>query len=78
MSTETTPQVQLSINDIQATVQVIDVVTKRGAFEGSELEAVGGLRNRFATFLNANAPKEQESLPESTTDSAQLLNESGE
>jgi hypothetical protein len=76
MTNETTPNPQLNINDIQATVQVIDVVTKRGAFEGAELEAVGSLRNRFATFLNANAPEKQEQIPESAGDTAQLLNES--
>lgn len=53
-------EVQLSLNDIAAVVQVIDVVTKRGAFEGSELEAVGVLRNRFAKFVEAKAPKQEE------------------
>lgn len=51
--------VQLSLNDIAAVVQVIDVVTKRGAFEGSELEAVGLLRNRFAKFVDAKMPKQE-------------------
>ena len=53
-------EVQLSLNDIAAAVQIIDVVTKRGAFEGSELEAVGLLRNRFAKFVEARAPKQEE------------------
>ena len=53
-------EAQLSLNDIAAVVQIIDVVTKRGAFEGPELEAVGVLRNRFAKFIEARAPKKEE------------------
>lgn len=54
--TEEVQEVQLSLNDIAAVVQVIDVVTKRGAFEGPELEAVGILRNRFAKFVESKQP----------------------
>lgn len=52
--------IELSLNDIAAVVQIIDVVTKRGAFEGTELEAVGVLRNRFAKFVEAKQPKQEE------------------
>ncbi len=45
--------VQLSLQDIATMVQIIDICSKRGGFEGQELEAVGGLRNRTVTFLNA-------------------------
>jgi predicted RNA binding protein with dsRBD fold (UPF0201 family) len=55
-------EVQLSLNDIAAAVQIIDVVTKRGAFEGAELEAVGMLRNRFAKFVEARAPKQEDGV----------------
>ena len=34
--------------------------SKRGGFEGPELEAVGGLRSRVVKFLEANAPKDGE------------------
>jgi hypothetical protein len=44
--------VQLSLQDISTMVQIIDLCSKRGGFEGPELEAVGGLRNRVVTFLN--------------------------
>jgi hypothetical protein len=53
-------QVQLSLNDIAAVVQIVDVVTKRGAFEGPELEAVGILRNRFAKFVESQQPPKEE------------------
>ena len=48
-----TEAVQLSLQDIATMVQIIDICSKRGGFEGQELEAVGGLRNRTVTFLNA-------------------------
>jgi len=48
----------LSLQDIATMVQIIDLVSRRGGFEGQELEAVGGLRNRTVAFLNAAAPKD--------------------
>ena len=57
------PQVQLSLQDIATMVQIIDICSKRGGFEGPELEAVGGLRNRTVAFLNA-ASKGAEKAPE--------------
>ena len=51
--------VQLSLQDIATMVQIIDLCSKRGGFEGPELEAVGGLRTRVVTFLN-EASKGQE------------------
>lgn len=53
-------QVNLSLQDIATMVQIIDICSKRGGFEGPELEAVGGLRNRVVKFLNANAPKDEQ------------------
>ena len=53
-------QVQLSLQDIATMVQIIDICSKRGGFEGPELEAVGGLRNRVERFLNAATPKDGE------------------
>ena len=50
--------VQLSLQDIATMVQIIDICSKRGGFEGPELEAVGRLRNRVVKFLNAAAPKD--------------------
>jgi len=54
---------QLSLQDIATVVQIIDICSRRGGFEGQELEAVGGVRNRIVTFLNAAAPKDGE-VPE--------------
>ena len=51
---------QLTLGDISTMVQIIDLCSKRGGFEGPELEAVGGLRSRVVKFLEANAPKGEE------------------
>ena len=53
----------LSLNDITACVSIIDIVTKRGAFEGSEMADVGGVRNRLATFLEAAKAAQEEANP---------------
>jgi len=56
----------LSLQDLASVVQVIDLCSQRGAFQGSELEAVGGLRGRIQAFVSANAPAEEENQEEST------------
>ena len=60
---EKTEAPQLSLQDIATSVQVIDICSRRGGFEGQELETVGALRTRLVTFLNANRPKD-EAVPE--------------
>ena len=54
----------LSLQDLAAVVQVIDLCSQRGAFQGSELEAVGGLRGRIQAFVAANTPAEEETTEE--------------
>jgi hypothetical protein len=63
---EEAAEANLSLGDIGAIVSIIDICSKRGAFEGSELETVGGLRNRISTFLAQAAPPqaEEEADPE--------------
>jgi len=62
---------QLSLHDIASTIKIIDVVSKRGAFEGAEMEDVGTLRNRLVAFLEATQPaeeaEEEEETPEEET-----------
>ena len=48
--------VQISLQDIATVVQMIDVVSRRGAFEGNEMAGVGMLRNKMEVFLRQNAP----------------------
>jgi len=59
-----TEAVQLSLQDIATMVQIIDICSKRGGFEGPELEAVGGLRNRVVAFLNEASKGQEEGAPE--------------
>ena len=60
----------LNLNDIRACVTLIDIVTKRGAFEGPEMADVGSVRNRLDNFLKAAAeaqkPAEGEGEAETT------------
>lgn len=74
VETTETEAPQLSLQDIQAMVQIIDICSKRGGFEGQELEAVGSLRNRTVAFLEAAAPKtdgdESVDAPEAAADEA--------
>tara|TARA_B100000287_G_scaffold84894_1_gene77529 strand:- start:1157 stop:1414 length:258 start_codon:yes stop_codon:yes gene_type:complete len=60
---EASEGVQLSLQDLATVVQIVDICSRRGAFEGPELEAVGGLRSRIVAFVNASAPKDGE-VPE--------------
>ena len=47
---------QLSLQDIATMVQVIDICSKRGGFEGPELEVVGGLRSRTVSYTHLTLP----------------------
>lgn len=49
--------VQLSLQDIATVVQMVDVVSRRGGFEGNEMAGVGMLRNKLELFLRQNAPQ---------------------
>ena len=64
-ASETEKGPNLALNDLAAAIRIIDVCSKRGAFEGNELTQVGTLRERLVAFLEANAPKK----PEGETDS---------
>ena len=63
MTEENTP-VGLGISDLAGVVKIIDVCTKRGAFEGNELSAVGALRDKIASFVESNTPKQEETVAE--------------
>ena len=50
---------QITLGDMATMVQIVDLCSKRGAFEGPELETVGGLRSRIVAFVEANQPKDE-------------------
>ena len=43
---------QLTINDIIQIRNIIDVCSRRGAFQASELETVGAIYNRIKSFTD--------------------------
>ena len=43
--------VSITVTDLQALVNLIDVASSRGAFRGPELTAVGTLYSKLASFL---------------------------
>ena len=57
---ETTAEISLNINDLAFMLKMIDVVTERGGFRGSELVNVGTIRNKLEAFLAANAQPAEE------------------
>jgi hypothetical protein len=54
----------ISINDLNLSLQVIDVCSERGAFKGAELTDIGILRDKLYAFIEANKPDENEAEPE--------------
>ena len=58
----------LNLSDIRACVTIIDIVTKRGAFEGAEMADVGSVRNRLDNFLKAAAEAQAPAETEAETE----------
>lgn len=54
MKENSMPSVDINLNDFATVVNIIDVCTKRGAFEGNELLLIGELRKKFTTFIEQN------------------------
>ena len=67
--------VGIGIQDIANAVQIIDIVTERGAIKGGELSSVGGVRDRLAAFVQANTPASEEPPADETAteDSAETV-----
>jgi uncharacterized small protein (DUF1192 family) len=56
MTEETT---QITLQDIDAVVRVIDAVCARGAIRGPELTSVGTLREKFAGILQEEVDRQK-------------------
>lgn len=50
----------LSIGEMQALVNVIDVCCQRGAFKGEEITSIGMLREKLVATINLHAELETE------------------
>lgn len=44
--------VQLQIADLQSLARIVDIASRRGAFEASEMQFVGTVYNKLSAFLN--------------------------
>lgn len=61
------PAAELTVNDLNAIKQIIDVATSRGAFKANELAVVGTTYNKLEAFLAAVAqaqPQKEEAKGE--------------
>lgn len=67
---EATAAPELQIRDLALTVNIIDLCSKRGAFEGPEMEQVGALRGRLAAFVKASVPAQEEPAAEAPAEEA--------
>jgi hypothetical protein len=52
-STTNIPPVSLQISDLVKVLEILDVVSKRGAIKADEFEVVGGIYNRIFVFLKS-------------------------
>ena len=50
--------VVINIGDLSTLLQVIDVVSTRGGFQGQELAGIGMLRNKLEAYLKQNTPQQ--------------------
>ena len=71
-ATQEAGPVQLSLADLAAVVQIIDFASKRGTFDGPELETVGRLRNRFATFVEQQEPAAEQAATAEAEDGSKV------
>ena len=79
MSEETQPEPEINLGDFNAVIRIIDVASKRGAFEGAELSSVGAVRDKLASFVEHHTPKkEEDETDEATTEGAEATEETSE
>ena len=69
-TTTTMEPVQLTIADLQLLARIVDLASRRGAFQAGELSQVGDAYNKLASFLayvEATQKKETEESKDETT-----------
>ena len=73
------PPVSLQINDLVKVLEILDVVSKRGAIKADEFEVVGGVYSRIFTFLkNTGVIQERNTDDSSITEADQDQAESSQ
>ena len=63
-TTNTQVQTNLSIGDIASLLQIVEVVSQRGAFRAEELSSVGALYDKVKGFIVANTPATEQPTEE--------------
>ena len=58
-STQQAPAAELTVQDLSALKQIIDVASQRGTFKPNEMMTVGQVYNKLETFLEAVAQSQQ-------------------
>lgn len=63
--------ISISLQDLALAVNIIDLASKRGAFEGKDLSTVGQVRDNIHAFLvdNTEQPQESSEISEDSTPS---------
>lgn len=61
-------EVKITLNDLSTVLQLIDIVSQRGGFQGNELAGVGMLRNKIEAFLRQNAPQQDQTIGQEEVD----------
>ena len=61
-------KVTITLGDLSTVLQLIDVVSTRGGFQGNEMAGVGMLRNKIEAFLRQNAPQQEQGVAEKGVD----------
>ena len=56
---EATPGAELTVQDLSALKQIIDVASQRGAFKPNEMTVVGTTYSKLEAFLNAVQAQQQ-------------------
>lgn len=51
--------IELTVNDLNALKQIIDVASSRGAFKPNEMTVIGTTYTKLENFLNAVAAQQQ-------------------
>ena len=62
--------IQLQVTDLVLAAQIIQLASQRGAVKAEEMEAVGGVYNRFVAFLQASGalkPADETATAETAT-----------
>jgi hypothetical protein len=57
-------EAELTVQDLQAIKQIIDVASQRGAFKPNEMMTVGGVYNKLEAFLGAVQAQQSQSKGE--------------